>query len=971
MGILLLSMSTYGRSNQSWSHKKPKKQTLQAIYTKLQGFFSSGELWKNLLLLGLICFFIGTFLFFALFAWYSHTLPDPGNLIERSIPLSTKIYDNTGEHLLYEISSGEKRTLVTIDQIPENLKKATLAAEDRNFYEHAGIDFKGIARAVYGVVTFRNLGGGSTLTQQLVKNAILTNERTLARKMKEIILSLALERRYTKEEILQMYLNEIPYGSTNYGAESAARAYFGKSVSNLTLAECATLAALPQAPTTYLNNPDRLTARRNWILESMAELEYISEEEKSEALSQETLVKANIDSITAPHFVLWVKEQLVEMFDERTVEEGGLKVITSLDFEKQLAAEEVLETNVKEKGPALGYNNASLVSLSPTDGAIIAMVGSADYFNDDIDGQVNVALRPRQPGSSFKPIIYAAAFERGYTPNTLLWDVKTSFPSSIGPYTPKNYDGKEHGPLSIRTSLQWSLNIPAVKTLYLVGVEQGLQFAERLGYTSFADRSRFGLAVVLGGGEVTALEHAAAYGVFASEGTYHPAYAIKQVEDAKGNMLYTYNAQENEKKVLDANVTRMISNVLSDDPARAAVFGAGSNLTLPGRPAAAKTGTTNDSKDAWTAGYTPDIVTVVWAGNTDGHAMTGAGGASAAGPIWNGYMRKAHEGLPVKQFTAPSIPVTGKAMLDGQMPVETFFIDTSTGLLATENTPQRFREEKTCGEYHNILSYVDVSDPLGAPPADPASANSVWTEWEAAVQGYISRHNAELKEGQTPYESCQKPTESDDAHTRANQPSVNIVSPRRNDTVSRSIQVDVSTNIPRGTLSRIEYFIDTTLIDVGFRDDSKTIQVPSWVDSGNHTLMVRLYDDIDNMGEDRVAIEITGTVQAGEASVVITNPFPNQEIILGQDMYPVAIEVQGERISSLFLETLRIGETSAMLTQERVNPSSIERIPWGIQSPGAYLLRAYGVSSDGERFYSSFIPVFVRSAIAVTPPAQP
>lgn len=961
-------MNTYGRNSQSWSKHKKKKRSRGKKKPSFSldyflSLFSQGDFWKNIILGALVLFFLGTFSLFLLFAWYSRDLPDPGSLIDRDVPLSTKIYDRSGEDLLYEISSGEKRTLVTLDQIPDYLEQATITAEDRKFYQHNGIDVKGLARALFtNVITLDPTGqGASTITQQLVKNAILSNEKTIARKVKEIMLSVAMERRYSKDEILQLYLNEIPYGSTNYGAESAARSYFGKSVSDLTLAESATIAALPQIPTVYLNNPDRLQKRKNWILESMAELEYISEEEKNEAIATDTPVRVRSANITAPHFVLWVREQLVSMFDERTVEEGGLQVITTLDLDKQTAAEESLSSHVEGQGEAFGFNNAGLVSIDPKDGSIVAMVGSADYFNDDIDGQVNVTLRPLQPGSSFKPIIYAAAFERGYTPNTLLWDVVTTFPSTEGAYVPKNFDFDERGPISIRAALQGSLNIPAVKALYLVGVEQGLQFAERLGYSTFADRSRFGLAIVLGGGEVLPLEHAAAYATFASEGIYREPFAIQEVLGPDGKSLFAHNVQESEKRVLDVNIARMVSNVLSDDAARAYIFGTGSNLTLPGRQVAAKTGTTNDTKDGWTAGYTPDLVSVVWAGNTDGSSMNAnSGGSRAAAPIWNAYMREALKNTPASGFTSPDIPKIGKAMLDGELPRETFVIDRASGLLATEFTPPRFREEKVCGQYHNILTYVDTSDPTGTPPADPGSANSAWVPWETAVLDFMERFNADLPEGAVPFENCEKPAEEDNIHTRRNQPRVDILSPRRGESFENSVSVSLDINIPRGSFSRIEYLIDELIIDIGYSQSGQTVTLPAWVQNGNHTFIVRAYDDVDNVGTDSVPVRIDRS-SAGP-TVILGNVFVNQEFPADSGAHAIAVETQGV-ITSAGLQTLLI-DGSIIRTQDISSPSPVNSVSWEIPGIGTYLLRAYADGPTG-RIYSGYIPVHVRTPISV------
>ncbi|PIZ55266.1 hypothetical protein COY25_01180, partial [Candidatus Uhrbacteria bacterium CG_4_10_14_0_2_um_filter_41_7] len=414
-------MSKPFKSGHSWAANNKKSHN---FFLKIKDLFKNitmlerfdkTRLVKNLILIGVALFLFGAIAFLGLFAWISRDLPDPNSLTSREVAQSTKIFDHTGEHLLYEISGDEKRTLVNIDQIPEYMIKATIIAEDRKFYEHSGIDLKGIARAVFAnVTTFDPTGqGASTITQQLVKNAILTTEQTYTRKIKEILLSLALERRYTKDEIMQLYLNEIPYGSTNYGIESASRTYFNKTVSDLSIAEAATVAALPNAPSTFLNNPEKLLLRRNWILDNMKEFGYITEDEYNTAYAQETPVTQKLTQINAPHFVLWIKELLEAEYGQRLVEQGGLKVITSLDYDLQKIAEESVSKTISEISESKGFNNQGLVALDPKTGQILAMVGSADYFNDEIDGQVNIALRPLQPGSSMKPIIYTAGFEQG------------------------------------------------------------------------------------------------------------------------------------------------------------------------------------------------------------------------------------------------------------------------------------------------------------------------------------------------------------------------------------------------------------------------------------------------------------------------------------------------------------------------------------------------------------------------------
>ncbi len=642
-------------------------------------------------------------------AWVRRDLPDPTTLRERQIAQSTKIYDRTGEHLLYDIHGAARRTLVKLDDLPRYVLDATVAIEDKNFWQHRGYVIRSIFRATLANLFSRGrVQGASTLTQQFIKNAILTPEKTLARKIREFVLALEIERRFSKEEILQLYFNEVPYGRTNYGLEAASQSYFGKGARDLTLSESAALAALPQAPTTYLNNPDRLLARRNLILDLMVEQGYLKKNEARQAQETPLEIRQPLENIEAAHFVLWVKEMLTQNYGERMVEQGGLKVITTIDYEKQKAAEEAISTGlelIEQKGGA----NAALVALDPKTGQILALVGSRDYFDKEHDGAVNVVLRPRQPGSSFKPIVYAAGFIKGYTPTTILYDVVTTFKTETKDYTPHNYDDQEHGPVTVRQALQGSLNIPAVKMLYLTGVSRVLDLAQTMGYTTFSDRSRFGLSLVLGGGEVKLLEHTNAYAALANEGVHFPPVAVLRVEDSTGRVIDEWRSGEG-KKVMDLEISRLISDVLSDNQARAFIFGQNNFLTLPDRPVAAKTGTTNDYRDAWTLGYTPSLAAGVWAGNNNNQEMSrGADGSVVAAPIWQAFMRKALEKTPLEPFTPPQAIITGKPTLDGQ-PTEI---------------------------HHSILHYLRKDDPRGEPPVDPV-LDPQYLNWEAAVARWAS-----------------------------------------------------------------------------------------------------------------------------------------------------------------------------------------------------------------------------------------
>jgi len=943
------------KRKEAFSRKSIKKQRFKLPFSFE---FNKGTIAKNLFLAFVATSLLGSTVLLGMFAWVSRDLPDPNSLSNREIAQSTKIYDRSGEHLLYEIAGDQKRTLVTLEQIPSHVLEATLTAEDRDFYTHSGIDPTGILRAaLFNVATLDPTGqGGSTITQQLVKNAILTNEQTYTRKLKELVLAIALERRYTKDEILQLYLNEIPYGSTNYGIESAALSYFEKNASELTIAEAATLAALPKAPTTYLNDPEKLLMRRDWILGEMAALGYITTSEAELSMTEDTSVSLALVNIDAPHFVLWVKEQLEEEYGEKTVEQGGLKVITSLDFDMQEAAETAVTENKELRSEEFGFNNSGLVAIDPATGEILAMIGSADYFDDEIDGQVNVAMQPLQPGSSFKPIVFTAAFELGYTPNTVLWDVETDHPTETGEtYSPKNYDLEEHGPVTVRSALQGSLNIPAVKMLDLIGIDAGFEFAERLNYTTLEDRSRFGLSVVLGGAEVKLTEHVSAYGVFANEGIYQEPVSILRVDDSDGEMLEEWEFIEGER-VMEATLAHTISDVLSDNDARTPYFGANSYLNL-GIPAAAKTGTTNSAKDAWTVGYTPNLVAGVWTGNTNGTLMNEtAGGSSVAAPIWNAFMKAALQNQSVESFPEVEIEATGKSVLDGTIPSETVTLDIASGLLATDRTPERFTYEVTCGDYHTILHFIDRADPRGALPEDP-SVDSDYETWEAAVQEYLARQNEELEEGETPLEVCEVPEEEDDLHVQANEPDVEITSPRKNDTVARSFKVKVETDAPRG-VERLEFYIDGTFVKMTEVTTGGTLSLPSWVGVGTHTLKVTAFDDIDNAKSDTVKIEVT---EAGEEGAIrVTNPFNNQEIERSETGYAVAVETgSASSLTSITFVAEDRWSGAVVSVLETDDPKSVTTFTWALPEAGTYLLVARGELENGETLESTPIEVTV------------
>lgn len=848
------------------------------------------KFFKNLLLFFLFLALLGGTFVTLFFIWVSKDLPNPDKLLEREISQSTKIYDREGKTLLYEIFTQERRTLVELSDIPKNLIFATIAAEDRYFYEHKGFNLKSIVRAILmNLLHGKKIQGGSTITQQLIKNAILTPEKTYARKIRELILAYQIERKFSKDEILKMYFNEIPYGSNAYGVEAASQVYFGKHVKDLTLDECALLAALPKAPSYYSpfgQNKDKLLARKNYILDQMVELGFISEEEAEEAKKIETLkkIKPKKERIIAPHFVMYVKEQLIEKYGHRLVEQGGLKVITTLDIEKQKIAEEAIKKN-EEILKNYKASNAALVALDVKTGEILAMVGSKDYFDENIDGAVNVALALRQPGSSFKPIIYAKAFEKGYTPETILFDVITNFgPDGSGKdYIPKDYDEKERGPVSMRQALAGSLNIPAVKTLYLAGLDEVLDLAEKMGYTTFKDRSRFGLAIVLGGAEVKLLEHVSALSIFAREGLKIPTVSILKIEDSKGRILE--EKQESiPEKIFEPQIARQINSILSDNKARSFIFGEKNYLTLPDRPVAAKTGTTQNWRDAWTLGYTPSLICGVWVGNSRGEEMKkGADGARVAAPIWQYFMKEALKNTEVEYFTPPEPEKVEKPILRGELSDSiTLKIDRLSGKLATSFTPESLIVEKTFRFYHSILYYVDKDNPRGPQPENPEK-DPMYQRWEEGIQNWAKRHNLSLEI---------PPSEYDDLHTPWNQPKVDIISPKDLEIINHNpLIVKVEIQAPR-QIKRVEAFLDEKLMETIYSFPYLFTFNLSGLSLGKHKIIVYAYDDVENCGKKEINIFLNQTFLP---KIIWLTPENNQNIYLEQ--FPLTLSVLLPEIS--------------------------------------------------------------------------
>jgi len=600
------------------------------------------------------------FLLIALFfIFIFRDIPSPTKLSSLSIPQSTQIFDRNGK-LLYSIYANQNRTFVPLSSIPKSMQQASIAIEDKSFYQHGAIDFKGIARAFYSIAVHKQLQGGSTLTQQLVKTSLLTPERTVTRKIKEVVLSFATEALYPKSKILEMYLNQVPYGGTAYGVEAAAQTYFGKHAKELDIAESALLAGLPEAPTTYSPfgaHPELAKKRQEEVIKNMYDQGYITREEKEKALAEKLNYQKFSDNIKAPHFVLYVKDLLVKKYGQQAVEEGGLSVTTSLDLDLQEYAQASVSAEVASLKGYNVSNGAALIS-NPKTGEILAMVGSKGYFDPSIDGNVNVALSLRQPGSSIKPINYAVGLIHGYNGATPFIDDKICYPNTNEPaYCPVNYDSKFHGIVQMRFALANSINIPAVKMLKLNGVQAMISTASAMGISTFTDPSRYGLSLTLGGGEVTMLDMATAYGVFANSGYRINLHPILKVTDSKGKTLEEYKPLASPifgKKVLPEGVSFIISSILSDNDARSMEFGSNSPLKMGNLPVAVKTGTTNDFRDNWTVGYTPSYVVVVWVGNNGNQAMSGlVSGITGAAPIWHDLMAHLLENKTAEPFQRP------------------------------------------------------------------------------------------------------------------------------------------------------------------------------------------------------------------------------------------------------------------------------------------------------------------------------
>jgi len=696
--------------------------------------------WKIAVIVGKCLAFLflgGSFILLLLFFYYTYDLPRPEKFTETRFIQSTKIFDRTGKILLYDIYGEEKREIVSFEKISDNLKRAVLASEDERFYQHGGIDLQAIFRAILiDLKLQKKEQGASTITQQLIRNVYLTRQKSITRKVREIVLSIELEKRYSKDQIFDWYLNAVSFGENAYGAEAASRTYFNKPASDLSLAEAATLAALLPAPSRY--SPygpykSELLQRKDIILEKMNRLRYITEEQMQNAKDEKLNFVEVTYSMKAPDFVLYVKKYLDNKYSENYLKEKGLRVHTTLDWDLQEYAEQVVKDSDKINR-VKNSNNSAVVILDPKTGEILALIGSKDYWakpypegcdekpgaNCLFEPKYDVAtMGKRQPGSAFKPIVYATAFKKGYTADTIIWDVKTEFNPNCDPsgnsikdiygldcYHPQNYDGQNRGPVPMRQALGSSLNIPSVKVLYLAGIEDTLKTARDFGITTLTDTKNYGLSLVLGGGDVNLLELTSAYGVFAAEGVYAPPVSILKIKDSEGNIIE--EKKTNYTKVLDTQIAKQINNILSDNNNRAPVFGYNSPLYIPGYQVAAKTGTTQNLKDGWTMGYTPFTVVGVWTGNNDSSPTKDAG-VGVAAPMWNKIMQKIITSRSVENFIPPELIENRSPVLMGQL---------------------------TPSDINTILYYVDKNNPLGPQPSNPAN-DPQYSLWQIGINNWL------------------------------------------------------------------------------------------------------------------------------------------------------------------------------------------------------------------------------------------
>lgn len=820
---------------------------------------------------------IGFIFSFALFAWYAKDLPSPSKLSQQT-GYSTVFLDREGK-VLYDMYKDKNRVPVTFEEIPKTLKEATIAIEDKNFYKHGGFSQTGMIRAVFNMFLGRGLQSGSTITQQLIKNVLLTNRQTITRKVQEIILAFEVERRYKKDEILLMYLNEAPYGGSYWGVGTAAKAYFDKSVKDLSLAESAILAGLPQSPSLYspfIGKDDAWKGRTKDVLRRMREDNYITRDQENAALKKIEQIKFTSPKILieAPHFVFYVKDLIENEYGSKIIDQG-VKIKTTLSLDVQQTAEKIVK---EEIGKLKDYNatNAAVVILDSKTGEILAMIGSYD-FNDEKFGKFNSALGLRQPGSAMKPFTYGLAFEKGYTPSTVLMDVKTTFPNQgTEDYTPVNYDGKFRGPVQLRFALGNSINIPAVKLLAVLGLRDFLSKLNDLGLTTFAptqeNLKRFGLSLTLGGGETTLLKLTGAYATLATGGIKHELSSINDITDFKGKNIFK-KVKAQEKKVFSPEVSFLISHILSDNNARLEEFGPNSYLNVPGKTVSVKTGTTDDKRDNWAVGYTKSITVGVWVGNNDNSKMNPkiASGATGASPIWYRIMRevlkKYEDGIMDKPDKVKALTVDGflgGLPKDGYPTRAEYYID---GTEPKDVSPyyKKIKISKSNGKLANEVEIksgnYEEKDFIVITESDPVSTDGR-NRWQEAINAWAnSQSDSKFK----------PPTETSDAS--ADSVIVSIKSPSNQTTVP-SGNVNIKAKIT--TLDKLKNVKVKLNGEVKFdwNEDKKDIDETIPVPDGIYELQIIGTNEKDKQGESTIRF---GVNKPWEETTPTPTPSPTPE----------------------------------------------------------------------------------------------
>ncbi len=842
--------------------------SLSKTFRQLGGKLKNWKVIRDGLIILVILFLIAVG---AILLWSSFLqIPDLNSFDQKLISQSTQIYDRTGKILLYDLGHEVRRTVVPFDQISPNIKNATVAIEDAEFYTHKGIRPTSIIRAIlYDILHFGiNPQGGSTITQQVIKNSLLTNNRSITRKIKEWILAIKLEQQADKDTILNLYLNLIPYGGNIYGIEEASQTYFGKHSIDLTLTESAYLAAMTQAPSYYSPygaHREALEVRKNLVLEKMLENHFITQKQHDQAMTEQaTFLSQPTNSIKAPHFSMFIEQYLEDKYGVDVVAQSGLKVITTLDYVMQQKAEDIVSKYVKDHAKSFKASNGALVAIDPKSGQILTMVGSRDYFDKDIDGNFNVATAHRQPGSSFKPFVYSTAFDKGYTPDTVVFDVNTEFsvncsvdsvPNFPGAqcYNPQNYEGGYQGPMTLRKALGQSRNIPGVKVLYLAGVKESLNTAHAMGIQSLnGSPNQYGLTLVLGGGEVSPLDMAEAYGVFANNGARNPETGILSVIDRDGKVLEEFATSTTQ--AIPEQSALLINDILSDTGARTQIFPPSYFGT---RKVAMKTGTTNDSRDAWVIGYTPDIAVSAWMGNNDNSPMVQKASALIVAPMWKQFMDAILPDLSDTPFKAPS-PIDESSMKPVLRGVwqggVAYTTDKTTGGIATELTPPELRQDVYNYNVHEILYWLNKDDPQGPPPENPA-LDPQFEHWEipverwAATQGYSSLIS-----------SSSAPSVFDTAHTPESAPKISITNPNAGRSYSRSDSLIITIN-NQGLfpLSKVDYFVNGSYIGSADRAPFSFTFTPEAVSNLKEVneLRAEAYDNVLNKGEASVLFKIS------------------------------------------------------------------------------------------------------------------